>query len=71
MFFFSFFVIILSITSDFEISLLSVSAEKATQKIFRAENVIETNIAAIVLDFLQIILSDKIAISDRNAEKEI
>ena len=68
---FSFFVIILSIISDFETSLLSVSAEKATQKIFRAENVIEMNIlAAIVFDFLSVISSNEIAISNRNAEKK-
>ena len=69
--FFSFFVIILSIISDLEICLLSVSVEKTIQKIFRAENFIEKNIAAIVLDFLQIILSDEIAISNRNAEKKV
>ena len=68
---FSFFVLIFSIISDFEISLLSVSAERTTQKIFRAKNVIEKNIAAIILDFLQIISSDEIAISNRNAEKKV
>ena len=68
--FFSFLIIIFSIISDLETFLLSVSAEKATQKIFRVENVIETNIAAIVLDFLQIISSNEIAISNRNAEKK-
>ena len=69
---FSFFVVIFSIIFDLEASLLSVSFEKATKKISRAENVIETNIAfaAIVLDFLQIISSDEIAISNRNAEKK-
>ena len=67
---FSSFVIIFSITFDFETSVLSVSVEKATQKIFRVENVIETNIAAIVLDSLQIISSDEIAISNRNAKKK-
>ena len=71
MFFFSFFVVIFSITSDFESFFLSVSVEKAIQKIFRAENVIETNVfAAIVFDFLQIISSNEIAISNRNAEKK-
>ena len=41
------------------------------QKIFRVENVIETNIfVAIVFDFLQIISSNEIAISNRNAEKK-
>ena len=69
-YFFSFFLIISSIISDLETSFLSVSAEKTTQKIFRAENVIEMNIAAIVLDFLQIISSNEIAISNRNAEKK-
>ena len=69
--FFSFFIVILSITSDLETSLLSVSAEKTTSKISRVENVIEMNIAAIVLDFLQIISSNEIAISNRNAEKMI
>ena len=70
MFFFSFFVIIFSIIFDLKISLLNVSAKRATQKIFRAENVIETNIfAAIVFDFLQVILSNEIAISNRNAKK--
>ena len=71
-YFFLFFVIILSITSDFEISFLSVFVEKTIQKIFRAENVIETNIvfAAIVFDFLQVILSDEIAILNHNAEKK-
>ena len=71
--FFSFFVIILSIISDLETSLLSVSAERTIQKIFRAENVIETNIAfaAIAFDFLSIISSNEIAISNRNAEKKI
>ena len=69
--FFSFFVIIFSIIFDLEISLLSVSAERATQKIFRAENVIEMNtFAAIVFDFLQIISSNEIAISNRNAKKK-
>ena len=70
--FFSFFVIIFSITSDLEISFLSVSAERAIQKIFRVENVIETNIAfaAIVFNFLSIISSNEIAISNRNAEKK-
>ena len=70
--FFSFFVVIFSITSDFETSLLSVSVERTTQKIFRAENVIEVNIAfaAIILDFLQIISLNEIAISNRNAEKK-
>ena len=68
--FFLFFVIIFSITFDLETSLLNVSTEKTTQKIFRAENVIETNIAAIVLDFLQIISSNEFAISNRNAEKK-
>ena len=72
MFFFSFFVIIFSIISDFKTSFLSVSVEKATQKIFRVQNVIETNIAfvAIIFDFLSIISSNKIAISNRNAEKK-
>ena len=71
--FFSFFVVILSITSDLEFFFLSVSVEKTTQKIFRVENVIEKNIAfvAIVFDFLSIILSNKIAISNRNAEKKV
>ena len=71
-FFFSFFVIILSITSDFKTSLLSVFVERTTQKIFRAEKIIETNIAfaEIVFDFLQIISSNDIAISNRNAEKK-
>ena len=69
--FFSFFVVILSIIFDLETFFLSVSAEKTTQKIFRAENVIEKNIAAIVLDFLQIISSNEIAISNRNAEKKV
>ena len=69
MFFFSFFVIIFLITSNLETSLLNVSAERTIQKIFRVENVIEKNIAAIVLEFLQIISSDEIAISNRNAEK--
>ena len=71
--FFSFFVIILSIISNLKISFSSVFVKKAIQKIFRAENVIETNIAfaAIVFDFLQIISLDKIAISNRNAKKEI
>ena len=64
-------IIILSIISDFKTFLLSVSVERATQKIFRAENVIETNIAAIVFDFLQIISSNEIAISNRNAEKKV
>ena len=69
---FSFFIIILSIISDFETFFLSVFVEKTTQKIFRAENVIETNIfAAIVLDFLQIISLNEIAISNRNAEKKV
>ena len=68
---FSFFVVIFSITSDLETSLLNVSAERATQKIFRAENVIEMNtFAAIVLDSLSIISSNEIAISNRNAEKK-
>ena len=50
---------------------MSVSVERATQKIFCAENVIETNIfAAIAFDFLSIISSDEIAISNRNAEKK-
>ena len=72
-FFFSFFVIIFSIISDFEISFLSVFAENTIQKIFRAENVIEANIAfaAIVFDFSQIISSNEIAISNRNAKKKI
>ena len=70
--FFSFFVIIFSITFDLETFFLSVSAEKTTQKVFRAENVIETNIlAAIAFDFLSIILLNEIAISNRNAEKKI
>ena len=70
--FFSFFIIILSIISDLETSLLSASVEKTTQKIFCAENVIEMNIfAAIVFDFLSIISSNEIAISNRNAEKKI
>ena len=70
--FFSFFVIIFSIIFDFETFRLSVSAEKTIQKIFRAENVIEKNIAfiAIVFDFLSIISSNEIAISNRNAEKK-
>ena len=43
---FSFFVIIFSIIFDLESSLLSVSTERTTQKIFRAENVIDvTNIS--------------------------
>ena len=69
---FSFFVVIFSIISDLEISLLSVSVERATQKIFRAENAIETNIAfaAIAFDFLSVISSNEIAISNRNAEKK-
>ena len=50
---------------------MSVSVEKTIQKISRVENVIEMNIAAIVLDFSQIISSDEIAISNRNAEKKI
>ena len=71
--FFSFFVIILSIIFDFKTFFLSVSAERTTQKIFRVKNVIETNIAfaAIVFNFLQIISSNEIAISNRNAEKKI
>ena len=70
--FFSFFVVILSITSDLETSFLSVSAEKTIQKIFRAENALEMNIlAAIAFDSLSIISSDEIAISNRNAEKEV
>ena len=69
--FFLFFVIILSIISDLEISLLSVSAERAIQKIFRVENGIETNIVAIVFDSLQIISSNEIAISNRNAENKV
>ena len=69
--FFSFFVIIFSIISDLKTSLLSVFAEKATQKIFRAKNVIEANVfVAIVFDFLQIISSDEIAISNRNEKKK-
>ena len=69
--FFSFFVVSFSIISDLETSLLSVSAEKTTQKVFRAENVIEMNIfAAIAFDFLSIISSNEIAISNRNAEKK-
>ena len=68
---FSFFIIILSITSDLETSLLSVSAERTIQKIFRAENVIEMNIlAAIAFDLLSVISSDEIAIPNRNAEKK-
>ena len=63
-------IIIFSIISDLETSFLSVSTERTTQKISRVENVIETNIAAIVFDFLQIISSDEIAISNRNAEKK-
>ena len=35
-----------------------------------AATLIETNIAAIVFDFLQIISSNEIAISNRNAEKK-
>ena len=71
--FFSFFVIIFSIISDLETSFLSVSAEKAIQKIFRVKNVIEKNIVfvAIIFDFLLIISSNKIAISNRNAEKKV
>ena len=71
-FFFSFFVIIFSIIFDLEIFLLSASAKRAIQKVFRAENVIETNIAfaAIAFDFLQIISSNEIAISNRNAEEK-
>ena len=70
--FFSFFIVILSIISDLETSLLSVFAEKTISKIFRAENVIEMNtFAAIAFDFLSIISSDEIAISNRNAEKKI
>ena len=68
--FFSFLIIIFSIISDLEISLLNASVEKTIQKIFRAENVIETNIAAIVFNFLQIISSNEIAISNRNVEKK-
>ena len=69
---FSFFVIIFSITSDLEASLLSVSVERTIQKIFCVENVIEMNtFAAIVFDFLLIISSNEIAISDRNAEEKI
>ena len=69
--FFSFFVVILSIISDLETSLLNVSAERTTQKIFRAENAFEMNIlAAIAFDSLSIISSDEIAISNRNAEKK-
>ena len=69
--FFSFFVIILSIIFDLETSFLSVSVEKTIQKIFCTENVIETNIfVAIVFDSLQIISSNKITISNRNAEKK-
>ena len=69
--FFSFFIVILSIISNLETSLLSVSAEKTISKIFRAENVIEMNtFAAIVFDLLSVISSNKIAISNRNAEKE-
>ena len=72
-YFFSLFVITLSITFNLEISFLNVFVEKTTQKIFRAENVIEKNIAfvAIVFNFLSIILSNKIAISNRNAKKEV
>ena len=68
---FSFFVIFLSITLDFEISFLSVSYEKTIQKISNVEIVIETKFAfvAIVFDFL-IISSNEISISDRNAKKE-
>ena len=71
--FFSLFVVIFSIIFDLEILLLSVSVEKTTQKIFRVENVIEKKLAfvAIVFDFLQIVLLNEIAISDRNAEKEV
>ena len=70
--FFSFFIIILSIISDFKTSLLSVSVEKTIQKIFCAENVIEMNtFAAIAFDSLSIISSNEIAISNRNAEKKI
>ena len=70
--FFSLFVIILFIISDLDTSFLSVFVEKTTQKIFRAENVIEMNIAfvAIAFDFSQIISSDENAISNRNAEKK-
>ena len=73
MFFFSFLIVIFSIIFDLEISFLNVSVEKATQKIFRAENVIEKNIVfvAIVLDFLQIFSLDKIAISNHNAKKSL
>ena len=72
MFFFSFFEIIFSIISDLETSLLSVFVERTTQKIFRVKNVIEKNIAfaAIVFDSLQIISSNEIAISNRNAEEK-
>ena len=70
---FSFFVIIFSIISNLETFLLSAFVERTTQKIFRVENVIEKNIsfATIVFNFLQIISSNKIAISNRNAEKKI
>ena len=69
---FSFFIIIFSIISDLETSLLSVSAERTISKIFRAENVIEMNtFAAIAFDSLSIISSDEIAISNRNTEKKI
>ena len=61
--------ILLSITLDFETSLLSVSVEKATQKIFRVETVIERKFVfiAIVFNFL-IISSNEIAISNRKTE---
>ena len=67
------FVVLFSSTFDSEILLLSVSAEKTTQKIFRVEIAIEREFVfvAIVFDFLQIISSDKIAISDHNAEKKV
>ena len=68
---FSFFVAIPSATSDLEAPLLSASAERAAQKTFRAENVIEMNtFAAIAFDSLSVISSDEIAISNRNAEKK-
>ena len=69
---FSLFLIFFSITLDSEISLLSVSAEKTTQKIFRVKTVIEKKFAvvAIIFDFL-IISSDEIAILNRNAEKKV
>ena len=51
---------------------LNVSAERITQKIIDVKNVIEKNIAfvAIAFDFLQIISSNEIAISNRNAKKK-